>query len=111
MIKNHTQKLIDFLNEVVKLDPYAVAELLTVKVECNKALAEHPTIQVHVASEDPNELTGLTFLRPGTSRVGILGILNGFCGVYEYGPKKNWGPIAARYGDGKLIGFELVKNE
>jgi hypothetical protein len=41
-----------------------------------------------------------------TYRVGILGMLNGFCGTIDDGPWTGCGPIAATYEGGKLVHFE-----
>ena len=36
----------------------------------------------------------------------MLGVLNGFCGTIDDGPRKGWGPIAGIYDNGKLLRFE-----
>jgi len=92
MIRPETDELIAFLNSLLESDPYAIAELLTVRVPCNQTLADHPTVQVAAGPDH-----GITFIRPGEYRVGILGILNGYCGSIEEGPREGWGPIAAVY--------------
>src|SRR5215203_7119863 len=97
-IRDDTDELIAFLNSLVAIDPYAIAELLCTRVVCTKELAEHPTVQVAAGGEK----SGPTYLAPGTYRVGILGILNGYCGAIDDGR----GPIAAVYDEGRLQGFE-----
>ncbi len=56
------------------------------------------------------ERSGYTFIAPDTFRVGMLGVLNGFCGTIDDGPRKGWGPIAAIYDEGKLLRFERTEN-
>jgi hypothetical protein len=102
MIRPETDSLIAFLNELIAIDPYAIAELLITRVPCNQQLADHPTVQV-ASGKDGG---GYIFIAPGTFRVGMLGILNGFCGKIDEGPRKDWGPITARYEDGRLICVE-----
>lgn len=102
MIRDDTDDLIAFLNSLVAIDPYAMAELLCIRVPCNQALADHPTVQVAVGGER----SGYTFIAPGTSRVGVLGVLNGYCGVIDEGPLKNSGPIGAVYDKGRLLRFQ-----
>jgi hypothetical protein len=52
-----------FLHGLWRLDPQAIAELMTHRVPCNRSLADHPTVQVGARG------TGYM--------VGPLGILNG----------------------------------
>lgn len=78
MIKIDSHTIIDFLNELIVLDRDAISALINTRVPCNKQFSEHETIQV-LAGE--NE----------TYSVGLLGILNGLCGVDENG----WGFIVA----------------
>lgn len=96
---DRADELIDFLNSLVKIDPYAMAELLCVKVPCNKALAEHPTVCV-----EPDGYA--TFIAPGTFRVNLLGLLNGFC-ADPNNPPSGWGvPIVPVYNDKTLSHFK-----
>lgn len=87
-------RIIDLMNEALKLDPEAVTALIGSRVPCNEALADHPTIQ-----------TGMLECR---RLVGMLGFLNGLCGV--------WGPEGID-GEGYLSGYgpitcgELVRND
>lgn len=104
-VRADTDELIAFLNSLVAIDPYAIAELLSVRVVCNKEMAEHPSVQVASGGEKSN----MTFLAPGTYRVGMLGVLNGYCGTIDDGPRKGWGPIAAVYDEGKLQRFERIE--
>ena len=95
MIRPDTDDLIAFLNSLLEVDRYAVAELILARVPCNAGLADHPTVQVASAGST-------TFIEPGTYRVGMLGILNGYCGADAAGN----GPIAAVYEGGRLARFE-----
>jgi len=73
------KEVIDFLNELVELDNAAIESLINSRVNCNKAMADHPTVQVRQwPSEEGFE-------------VGLLGVLNGMFGVNEDG----WGGIVA----------------
>lgn len=71
---------IELLNSAVAADDIAMECLIESRVECNKALADHPTIQVAGHGT-------------GTYTVGLLGILNGLFGISETG----FGIIAANY--------------
>lgn len=102
-IRKDTDELISFLNSLVEIDRYAIAELLCTRVVCNEVMAGHPTVQVAAGSEKSN----VTYIAPGQYRVGILGILNGYCGtIDDDGPRRGWGPIAAVYDQGRLQRFE-----
>ena len=97
-LRPETDSIIEFLNELLALDPYATAELLCLDVVCNEKVAHHPTIQVrgHGAT---------SYIAPGAFRLGVLGLLNGYCGTIDEGPKAGWGPIVATYSAGKLSKF------
>ena len=58
---------VKLLNEMLAADVGATAALIANRVPCNKALADHPTIQVHRQHD-------VTF-------VGLLGVINGLFGV------------------------------
>jgi hypothetical protein len=73
--------------------------LLRARVTCNEDLAKHPTVQV-----------GHTEEVPGKPRVGILGILNGWCGtIDDPGPAHGYGPIAAVFEGGWLVRFDRIE--
>lgn len=59
-------KIVNYLNELLKLDYQAVFALIKCRVPCNEALINHPTVQVVEDSD-------------GNSVFGLLGILNGLC--------------------------------
>src|SRR5574343_430828 len=73
------QVLVDKLNEINALDPSVLPALIEYRVPCNRAMADHESVQV-----------GETAHRDGFE-VGMLGILNGIFGVGEDG----WGFIQA----------------
>ncbi len=60
------KRAIDVLNEALEKDPEAIRRLLNLRVDCNKDLARHPTIQ--------------TAIYGGVDRIGLLGLLNGILG-------------------------------
>lgn len=80
--------VIDFLNKVMDTDKEAMERLVTQRIECNEAMAKHPTIQVRKVSDKEYKL-------------GFIGLLNGLFGVDE----KGCGHISAVFDDGKLIKF------
>jgi hypothetical protein len=82
---------IAYLNNLVHLDPEAMHALVETRHPCNKALGDHPTVQV-----------GPRRGRRRGIEVGMLGIINGMFGV----DSEHWGAIVAQFnGEGKLIGF------
>ena len=56
-------KAIEVLNDVLERDPVAITQLVNLRVDCNPQLVNHPTIQSSVYH--------------GTSKVGVLGLING----------------------------------
>jgi hypothetical protein len=61
MIYLSFEELVAFLNELVRLDPAAIKELVKTKIGCNEALANH--------SSD------------GAPKIGLLGVLNGIVNI------------------------------
>ena len=66
---------IEFLNGLIEIDSEAVGRLITARVPCNEAMADHPTVQVGDCRDG--------------FEVGFLGVLNGLFGIDENG----WGGI------------------
>lgn len=66
-----TKRIVAYLNELIKLDRVAIAALVENRVPCSQSLTDHPTVQV--------------VEQHGGHSVGLLGILNGLCGVDEFG--------------------------
>lgn len=103
-IRPDAESMIEFLNELIELDRPAIAVLIANRVPCNEALANHPTVQVGA--------------QHGGYHVGLLGVLNGYMGTYDEGPRKGFGAIAAVFEDGagdevgqQLTGFTLLGSE
>lgn len=95
---------ISVLNEIVRLDPTVLTELFSYRVPCNKALADHETVQVGAREGYwPDWLQ-----RP--YEVGLLGIINGIFGIDERG----WGHIYAMIeehdGEERVVGFGRRKD-
>lgn len=86
--------IIDTLNVAFKADPDAIRDLIRHRVSCNRALADHPTIQVS------DGMSGSGFEDEPSFSVGLLGMLNG---VIEPLTGER---IAFRWDDsGKPLGF------
>ncbi len=81
---------IAFLNELVAIDPEALALLIETRVPCNQALADHPSVQVQ--SRGGGE-PGWRFC------VGFLGVLNGILGADDNG----WGFVCVVLDDDKRV--------
>jgi hypothetical protein len=62
------KKACAILNEALQADPEAIKALLNIRVPCNQALAEHPTIQVRGYDARGK-------LCPPS--IGVLGLING----------------------------------
>ena len=90
-----TDSLVDYLNSLVALDPLWLTGLINSRSECNAALAQHPTVQV-VSYPQHDELQV-------QATCGLLGLLNGFCGIIDAGPHEGYGPITAVFGDDDQI--------
>ena len=59
-------KAIEILNDALERDPVAITQLVNLRVDCNPQLVNHPTIQSSVYH--------------ATSKVGVLGLINGIVG-------------------------------
>ncbi len=89
------EETIDLLNEMLKIDRRATESLFSMRVGCNKKLANHPTIQVMQVHKNYHI-------------VGILGILNGLLGI----DKDGWGCICMDLKKNNQIErFRLVKDK
>lgn len=96
-------QVIELLNDAFELDKTAINKLMETRVECNKALAWHPTIQS--VPEQVSNTSGAAILTT-VYKVSILGLLNGIIGV----DTTNRGVLEAVYSDSdpsKLLGFQL----
>lgn len=94
-IRADADDLIAFLDSLAKLDPVCMGKLIAARVPCSQALAEHGSVQVAAGGDKgyASVHPGDSAVPPGEYRVGMLGILNGYAGVFDDGPKKGWGPI------------------
>lgn len=94
-------QVVDLLNDLYRLDPDAMHDLIETRVRCNSLLAAHPTVPAQAPEDGDGGL------------VGILGLLNGLCGSWtaETAPRPYlafFGPICACYSEqGRLLGFAL----
>ena len=66
------QGVVDLLNEALRMDKYAISDLISERITVNKELAEHPTIQCVETGKKRYEM-------------GLLGFLNGLFGIDEKG--------------------------
>jgi hypothetical protein len=97
-IRPDTDELIAYLNNLLQVDPSLIHQLVITRFACNTKMTEHPTVQVY-----PME---------GEWAVGLLGILNGYCGVYDDGPRQGYGPISVLMStEGGVVGFTRTPNE
>ena len=88
------KETVDYLNDLLKVDPDAINALFSIRVGCNKSLADHPTLQVIGLSKD-------YFI------FGIIGLLNGLFGIDEHG----WGHIVVDCEGSKITRFRVLSNE
>lgn len=96
-VRPETDALIAFLKEVHAIDPTVLPALIKARVPCSARFRTHPSIQV-VANEDkPDE-------------VGLLGLLNGFCGTVDDPPeRRGWGPICLQIEDDGTMQFRRTE--
>jgi len=99
------RQAVDMLNDMFHRDPVAVQRLVEQRILCNAELASHPTIPVAAPGLDQDD--------DGGGLIGLLGVLNGLCGVWtkDTAPRSHlahFGPICGQYdGRGRLTGFGL----
>lgn len=91
--KDLAKHIVDFLNELLVLDPEAIHSLIEYRVPCNQQMADHSTVQVMGV-----DLKG----KEPSFKMGLLGLLNGLVGIKDTG----YGYIYAKFDDkGKLVKF------
>jgi len=89
---------INFLNKLLELDGNAINKLVGSRVECNEALAKHPTVQV----QRDGTRTRIGKEEAEIFEVGLLGVLNGIFGINEDG----FGQIVADFNKNcRIVGF------
>jgi hypothetical protein len=84
---------VNFLNSILKIDQSAITSLFSMRIACNKDIADHPTVQVGCEGN--------------YCQVGMIGILNGLFGKDRYG----WGHISADYENGKIVRFRVLTEQ
>ena len=82
----------ELLNELLKLDYDCASGLVSCRQQCNKSVADHPSIQVQQDKDDK------------FPTVGVVGVLNGMFGIRDDG----MGAICFEIDDGKILGFKLT---
>ncbi len=100
MIQHNPNPMICFLNHLLEVDRDAVENLIAARVPCGQALADHQSVQVG--------------RKAGRPTVGLLGLLNGYFGTFDSGPKAGWGPITAVVDDEdhtRIKEFVLTPNQ
>lgn len=65
------QRICDYLNDLLEYDRPAIAAMMANRIPCSREMADHPTVQVSV--------------QHGGFHVGLLGVMNGLCGVHDDG--------------------------
>lgn len=94
------EQAIEYLNSLLEDDREAIEKLIESRVNCNEALANHPTCEVGL---HPISSTFPVYC------VGLLGVINGM--LKEYNDVKT-GPICAVYDkDYNLVKFERYKED
>lgn len=95
MIKSSVtpQEVVDFLNELLKVDRLAINAIFNSRVYCNKEMAEHPTVQVGRYEE--------------VTQVGIVGILNGLFDTND----NDYGCISVYIENGEIEEFRFHTEE
>ena len=89
------EEVIEFFNELLKIDPIAINSIFGIRVPCNKELANHESVQVG-SREGKDWFT-----------VSTIGILNGLFGIDEY----NWGHLSIEYENYQIKKFKLLTIE
>lgn len=99
MIQGDVDHTVNFLNSLLDVDKVWMQSLFSSQFRCNRALADHPTVQVTNGS------------LPSMTYASVLGVINGLHGVFDEGPYKDYGPIKAVFDGFVLVRFERVINE
>lgn len=62
------QYVVDFLNQLLRLDKYALTDMMSERISVNKELSNHPTVKTRE-------------LVKGVTEIGLLSIINGMFGL------------------------------
>lgn len=84
------QNVCDLLNEILLKDYDCAHALVSSRVQCNQAIADHASIQVQQYKDDV------------FPKVGVLGFLNGLFGIRDDG----MGAICMEIDNGKILSFK-----
>ena len=85
-------RIVDFLQEIIEVDPEGVSALVAARVSCSEAMRDHPSVQV-----DGESMTW-----------GLMGFLNGLAGPLE----DSYGAVSVIVDDaGKVLGAKLLTPE
>lgn len=91
-------RIVEIMNEALKLDPRAITELVETRISCSVALADHPSIQIQAGNR-------------GDPVIGLLGILNGLAGTQTYRGIPSCGRVEAVFeDDGSITTFRRVRD-
>jgi hypothetical protein len=100
--KKH-QNAIDFvafMNTLIATDGELIGTLLYERLgPCSPTLRDHPSVQVSVREND------------GAGFVSLMGIINGYFGVLQYGPRKGWGHILFDFDEDGVLRGTRFQNE
>ena len=86
------KRIVDYLNELLELDPQAVDAMVKVRIPCKETLVHHPTCQTSAHYDG--------------HRVGLLSVLNGLCGVNRDGSSAI--AVIGRMDSPDTVGFTLL---
>ena len=95
------KEVVDFLNELLKVDRKGISDFFDTKTVVNNDLAGHPTVQVRGhTNTDPND---------NVYTVAPLGVLNGMFGTDEDG----WGCIYREVEENRstIVEFGIVSDK
>jgi hypothetical protein len=93
------QETVEFLNSLLEIDRHVVTALFSMRIGCNKAMADHETVQCGTFD--------LLTDKEEYCQVGMIGILNGLFGADQNG----WGHICANYDEGIIKEFKLLPDK
>ena len=99
------------LTKVIAISGYIRDEILKEGIPSEKIIVIPNPVVVDKPTSAAVEHVRQTYgLSPSSKTFGILGLLNGFCGIIDKGPKEGWGPITMVTDDDGLqvIRFELT---
>lgn len=94
------RKVVRLLDHLIRIDPDGMTALIHARVPCNRAMVDHPSVQV-----DGETWTSPSGAKSTCPTLGIIGLLNGLCGSLEDG----YGPVSVVLDEkGKAVGAKLT---